>query len=436
MADNYAITAGSGTTKAADDVGGVLYPRFKLSLGADGSAVDAVAGAGAVSTGVQRVTLCSDDVLVADIEGVIKAEDAAHSSGDKGIQALTVRKDTAAATSGTDGDYQPLITDANGRLHVVLSSGVYAEDAAHTSGDGVVPAGVVRKDTAAQTAGTDGDYSVLVNDANGRLHATLSDVTFAEDAAHTTGDKGIQILSKRTDTAASSAGTDGDYATINTDANGRLHVIEPSCTTIASAIFAEDAAHSSTDKGVQILCKRTDAPAVSSGTDGDYSTTNVDANGKLWVTDPHTVLSVTPVIDTTQYAAGDAVGGKQTLTGAVLVTSGVSILESLVVIDKANQKPVLDIFFFDADPSAATITNNAAFVFSTDVAKVIGRAQVAAADYVTTNSIAVAKIALSERGLTLKANGGTAIYAAVVLNTGTPTFAVGDLIFKYGLAQK
>jgi hypothetical protein len=44
-------------------------------------------------------------------------EDAAHSSGDTGTMALTVRKDTAAATSGTDGDYQPLITDANGRLH-------------------------------------------------------------------------------------------------------------------------------------------------------------------------------------------------------------------------------------------------------------------------------------------------------------------------------
>lgn len=40
MADNYAFTAGSGTTAAADDVGGVLYPRAKLAHGADGSATD------------------------------------------------------------------------------------------------------------------------------------------------------------------------------------------------------------------------------------------------------------------------------------------------------------------------------------------------------------------------------------------------------------
>src|SRR5689334_3210467 len=65
MADNVAITPGSGATVAADDISGVLHQRVKLSIGADGSATDAVGGAGAVSAGVQRVTLASDDPLVA-----------------------------------------------------------------------------------------------------------------------------------------------------------------------------------------------------------------------------------------------------------------------------------------------------------------------------------------------------------------------------------
>ena len=51
-----------------------------------------------------------------------KAEDAAHASGDVGVMALSVRKDTAAATSGTDGDYQPVITDASGRMHVAVGN--------------------------------------------------------------------------------------------------------------------------------------------------------------------------------------------------------------------------------------------------------------------------------------------------------------------------
>lgn len=67
MADNVAITAGSGTNIAADDISSVFYQRVKLSLGADGSAVDAVAGAGAVSTAVQRVTLASDDPAVSKL---------------------------------------------------------------------------------------------------------------------------------------------------------------------------------------------------------------------------------------------------------------------------------------------------------------------------------------------------------------------------------
>jgi hypothetical protein len=68
MADNVAFTPGSGATGATDDIGGVHYPRVKLSLGADGTANDASAGAGAVGTGTQRVTLASDDPAVTALQ--------------------------------------------------------------------------------------------------------------------------------------------------------------------------------------------------------------------------------------------------------------------------------------------------------------------------------------------------------------------------------
>lgn len=44
MADNVAITAGSGTTVATDDIGGVQYQRQKLTLGPDGTATADAAG--------------------------------------------------------------------------------------------------------------------------------------------------------------------------------------------------------------------------------------------------------------------------------------------------------------------------------------------------------------------------------------------------------
>ena len=68
MADNIPITVGSGTSVATDDVGGIHYQRVKVALGADGSASDAVAGAGIVGAGVQRVTLADDDPAVAALE--------------------------------------------------------------------------------------------------------------------------------------------------------------------------------------------------------------------------------------------------------------------------------------------------------------------------------------------------------------------------------
>jgi hypothetical protein len=41
MADNVGYTPGSGATVAADEIGGVLHQRVKLSIGEDGSATDA-----------------------------------------------------------------------------------------------------------------------------------------------------------------------------------------------------------------------------------------------------------------------------------------------------------------------------------------------------------------------------------------------------------
>jgi len=70
VADNVSITPGSGATVAADDIGGVLHQRIKLGLGADGSATDALGGAGAVASGVQRVTLASDDPAVTDLAAI------------------------------------------------------------------------------------------------------------------------------------------------------------------------------------------------------------------------------------------------------------------------------------------------------------------------------------------------------------------------------
>lgn len=125
----------------------------------------AVAGNGAAGTGVQRVTLANDSTgVLATVTNVAtigtsvtpgtsaahlgKAEDAAHSSGDTGVMSLGVRSDTAAAASGTTGDYEPFHTDSVGAMWT-RSTGELADDAAFTPATSrVMPVGYLADETA------------------------------------------------------------------------------------------------------------------------------------------------------------------------------------------------------------------------------------------------------------------------------------------------
>jgi len=194
MANNVPVTAGSGTTIATDDVAGVHYQYVKIASGTEdatdviggeatngldvdvtrvipgttatalGKAEDAAhssADVGVAALAVRRdvaavgsgtdgdySTLNVDATgrlwaHVETVDAVIpgtgatnlgKAEDAAHTSADVGVMALSVRQNTAAATSGTDADYQPLITDAQGQLWT-KSVGLYGKFALNPTVD-------------------------------------------------------------------------------------------------------------------------------------------------------------------------------------------------------------------------------------------------------------------------------------------------------------
>jgi len=97
-ADNVAITAGSGTSVAADDIGSVYYQRVKVTWGPDGTANDADVATGKPLP-IQLRSSTGEDV--------VKHEDEGANSGDPGVVALLRRTDTPAAQSGTDGDYEP-----------------------------------------------------------------------------------------------------------------------------------------------------------------------------------------------------------------------------------------------------------------------------------------------------------------------------------------
>lgn len=164
-----------GSTVSVDDGGSSL--TIDGTVTANLSATDN-AVIDSIDTSTQGILsdTASIQTAVETLDDVVKAEDAAHSSGDKGVMALAVRQDTQA-DFGADGDYVPLSIDADGKLRVAASVSAsvaigseYDEDAAHTTGDTGSFVLAVRKDTAAALADTDGDYAPLEIDANGRLH--------------------------------------------------------------------------------------------------------------------------------------------------------------------------------------------------------------------------------------------------------------------------
>lgn len=156
-----------------------------------------------------------------------KAEDAAHASGDTGVMVLAVRRDSAASGTSADGDYAALSVDVNGALRVTGGT-QYAEDVASASGDAMTTAGTVRQDTPATSSSTDGDYQPLKTDSVGRLHVNGSGVNqpVVGAAAHDAAVSGNPCLAgMEARTAVGTAVQSGDVVRAQADVFGKQVVI-------------------------------------------------------------------------------------------------------------------------------------------------------------------------------------------------------------------
>lgn len=211
---------------------------------------------------------------------------------------------------------------------------------------------------------------------------------------------------------------------------------------------AEDAAHSSGDVGVMSLTVRKDTAAATSGTDGDYQPPITDSTGRLWthvgaidssethigkVTAPTDVLDVTLSLDTGAYSSGDLLADTQVVTGALRVTDGRAILQSLVVIDEDDQKAAFTIYFLSANTSMGT-ENSAPTISDAGGRDILGYVDIATTDYKDLGGVSVANI--KNVGIVLEAASGTAnCYVAVVNGSGAPTYTASGVRLRLGLLQ-
>jgi hypothetical protein len=247
-----------------------------------------------------------------------------------------------------------------------------------------------------------------------------ADIGKAEDAAHASGDTGVMMLAVRRDAAAVGSGTDGDYSTLNVDSYGRLRVD-------ASGGVAEDAALAGGEAGSVALAQRQDTRGVSAGTTGDAAFLGLNAQGDLYVNVSKTraTLSHTMVVSTSPaYTAGDSVGGKLTFANAARFAAGSFDIGGIVLTDAIAQSAEMDLVLFDSDPSASTLTDNAAVVVAAaDLSKIC--AIVNLNDYKVLGASGKSATYFFGISQPIKLASGTSLYG-VLITRSTPTYSGTD----------
>lgn len=392
MADNTTLNPGTGgDVIASDDVAGVKYQVVKLAVGADGAAslvananpipvsdaggnlsiddggnsitvdgtvdvltvpadpfganADAASATGSISaklrfianTGIPvtgTVTVGSHAVTNAGtfvtqengaaltslqlIDDTVFAEDTAAQAADKGIAILAVRRDADTSLVGSDNDYANLQVNAAGSLKVAITAGAgsggtsIADGASFTRDTtSITPAGAAVESSAPTL--TNGDVAALSMTTGGALRVAVASGGVAgvvEDAASAGGEEGVLMLGVRRDTAASSSGTDGDFSTLNLDSTGRLHVNVGNTVTVGShavtnagtfvvqengagltalqlidnACIADDAAFTPATTGVHMAGFFADETATDSVDEGDGGAARMTLDRKQIVT--------------------------------------------------------------------------------------------------------------------------------------------------------
>lgn len=200
----------------------------------------------------------------------------------KGIIIGGVRRDADTTLANTTNEFAPFQLDANGYLKVEAFSGqtlpisvASAQIASGAIASGAIASGAVASGAIASGAIASGAI------AAGAIAAGATSIATTEDTASAAGDHLVKVAQIRLDTPVSGANlsASGDYTQFIADSFGKTWV---------TGTYAEDLAHVAGEAIVGNGVRRIDTPATSAGTSGDWATMNASAEGALWTTNTPT----------------------------------------------------------------------------------------------------------------------------------------------------
>jgi len=253
----------NGSTLSVDDGGGSITVDGTVAIsGTVTVGSHAVTNAGTFAVQVDGSALTSLQLI--DDTVFVAGTDTYTEAASKGQLLLAVRRDADTTLVNTTNEFGPLQMDANGYLKVEVFSGgqnipVSAASGAFASGS--IASGAIASGAIAAGAITAGNTSIATT----------------EDTARAAGEHLVKIGLSRLDTPVANANvsTDGDYTNFIADNFGKLWV---------SGTAQEDVAHVAGEGVTANGVRRLDTPATSAGTSGDWATMDASAEGALWVT--------------------------------------------------------------------------------------------------------------------------------------------------------
>ncbi len=142
------------------------------------------------------------------------------------------------------------------------------------------------------------------------------------------------------------------------------------------------------------------------------------------------VASLTPVLDTSIYAAGDVLFDTVIIPGVFPVAGGALELRSIEVLDEDDQGVALDLLFFDSLASLGAF-NGAPTITDVLARSCLGFISIATGDYI---DLGLNRIASKNNiGMVLQAAAlAQDLYVAAITRGGTPTYTAAGLKFKFG----
>lgn len=148
---------------------------------------------------------------------------------------------------------------------------------------------------------------------------------------------------------------------------------------------------------------------------------------------PSKSFIVNPVSSASTYAAGELIGGKNTVSNALCSNFKTGYVTSIKATDKTGQNAPLDVWIFSDNPAASTFTNNAAFTLhNDDLPRVI--ANVRLDSTLAFSASANGLLYKGSQAIPIKSSSSNNVYVAVQVQ-GAPTLvSTSDISLQFVIA--